>query len=314
MFDLPWQPTVTESRTMIRSCAAGIPSACRRRAAFGLWHAGARRCHHVVPAAALLTLALLTGCKQEKQSAAPAAASLSDRVRAATEQSIGAGATPAPRFRGEQVYQQALPQRLAVCGQLAPFAANPGLFVPFVSIVTTPLNLAEPAPHYQFEHHIGTTTAEASRVYAAIVTYCYDQGGPTPGPYRSVLAPPPLPDSIPDLPSGAALATPVPKPAPAVASAPRLTAPAPPAPAPSPALLAAVDPAVPAGNVTIRQNANLHADPHGASVRVVSQGTVLRVFAQAPGGWYQVGDTAPWGWVHDSMLERHPTPASSMPR
>jgi hypothetical protein len=55
----------------------------------------------------------------------------------------------------------------------------------------------------------------------------------------------------------------------------------------------------------MRQNANLHSDPHGPATRVVPQGTVLRVFATAPGGWYQVGDTAPWGWVHESMLEKH---------
>jgi hypothetical protein len=31
---------------------------------------------------------------------------------------------------------------------------------------------------------------------------------------------------------------------------------------------------------------------------------VLRVFRQATGGWSQVGDTAPWGWVHESMLSK----------
>jgi len=29
----------------------------------------------------------------------------------------------------------------------------------------------------------------------------------------------------------------------------------------------------------------------------------LRVFAEAPGGWLEVGDTAPFGWVHGSMVE-----------
>ena len=54
----------------------------------------------------------------------------------------------------------------------------------------------------------------------------------------------------------------------------------------------------------MRQNANVHASPHGPSVRVVPQGTALRIFAAAPGGWYEVGDTAPWGWVHESMFVR----------
>ena len=54
----------------------------------------------------------------------------------------------------------------------------------------------------------------------------------------------------------------------------------------------------------MRQNANVHAGPHGPSVRVVPQGTALRIFGAAPGGWYEVGDTAPWGWVHESMFVR----------
>ena len=49
----------------------------------------------------------------------------------------------------------------------------------------------------------------------------------------------------------------------------------------------------------------MRADPHGASVRVVPRGTALHVFSQAPGGWLQVGDAGPEGWIHESMLDRH---------
>jgi hypothetical protein len=223
-------------------------------------------------------LALLPGCKDEKKHAS-APPPPTDPVREATEQNLRATA-PAMRFRGEQVYTQTMPQRTAVCGQLTPFPDEPEIFVPFVSIVTTAQGPDDPSPRYQFEHTIGTSPPKASRVYVAIVTYCYDKGGPSPALARGYLPPPPLPDSIAD---------PTPKPKPAAQQAP-----------PPVVSVQAT------GSVTMRQNANLHADPQGPSVRVVPQGTALHVFAQAPGGWVQVGDTAPLGWVHESMLDRHP--------
>jgi len=278
----------------------------------------------IVLPAALLALALLSGCKEEKKSAAPAAG-VADGVREAAEQAIRAATAPQARFRGVQIYTQAMPQRMAVCGQVAPFPAEPELFVPFVSIVTSPMmSQAGQTPQYQFEHHIGNTTAAASHVYAAIVTYCYDKGGPTPGPLRSVLAPPPLPESVADpssrpgsadqagaqpsaaQPSAAPVAAA--KPSPAASAGARVQVQEPTLPsstAPTAMALPAADQTAAEGSVTMRQNGNLHADPLGPSVRVIAQGTTLRVFAQAPGGWYQVGDTAPWGWVHESMLERH---------
>jgi hypothetical protein len=63
-------------------------------------------------------------------------------------------------------------------------------------------------------------------------------------------------------------------------------------------------PATP-GTVTMLQNGNLHAAPQGEVVRTVPKGTTMQVFGEAPGGWYEVGDTSPWGWVHSSLVERH---------
>ena len=220
--------------------------------------------------AAAAVLALLAGCREDKKNAS-APPTPTDPVREATEQNLRA-TTPQMRFRGIQVYTQTMPQRMAVCGQLTPFPNDSDAFVPFVSVVTMSQGPDEPSPHYQFENMIGTSPPKASRVYVAIVTYCYDKGGPSPAAARGYLPPPPLPDSIAD-PTPKQAATPV----------------------------ASVQPA---GSVTMRQNANLHADPQGPSVRVVPQGTALHVFAQAPGGWVQVGDTAPIGWVHESMLDR----------
>ncbi len=217
----------------------------------------------------MLTAAiLLSGCKDDKRSAARSAAAAAQRVRRAAEQAIVSGAAAAAQmqFRGVQVYSQAMPHRTAVCGQVNPFLDDPDIFVPFVSVVTAPEGQDDRAPHYQFEQHVATTTSEASRVYLAIVTYCYDNGGPTPGPYHSVMSMPPFPDKIPDPPSGH-----------------RVPA---------------------AANVLMRQNGNLHARPHGPPVRVVPQGTAMRVFSQVPGGWLEVGGAEPWGWVHESLLER----------
>lgn len=226
-------------------------------------------------APALVPLALVAGCKEAKQDAASTAPS---GVVQQVEQNLRAGAPKATiTFRGVQVYTQAVPKRIAVCGQANPFADDPKMFVPFVSIVTMPETDAPPA-RYSFEQYIGTSTSEAGRVYLAMVNYCYEKGGPAAGPNRGMMSMAPLPDTTPD---------------PAV----RAADPAPAVPAPS--ATAAT------GSVTMRRSANIHSDPKGPTVRVATQGTVLKVFAQAAGGWLQVGDAAPWGWVHESMVDRH---------
>jgi uncharacterized protein YgiM (DUF1202 family) len=60
--------------------------------------------------------------------------------------------------------------------------------------------------------------------------------------------------------------------------------------------------------VAMRQGGNLRAGPGGGHpiLRVVPRGTVMQVFGVAPGGWHQVGDTQPWGWMHASMLVSPP--------
>ncbi len=242
--------------------------------------------------AVVLALALLTGCKPTNKTTGPDTTSINARVIAATEQSIRVGAPPQMRFRGVQVYAQAAPEKMAVCGQLNPFSDDPDIFVPFVSIVTLP---SDTAPSYQFDHRLGLNPAEASRVYVALINYCYDKGGPA-SATASPPPPPPLPDRIPD---PSAKARPAPN---ALTVTPGNAAPAPASAPPGAPASPAITPA--AGDVIVRQSANLHSDPHGPSIRVVQQGTALHVFGQAAGGWYQVGDSAPWGWIHESMLDR----------
>ena len=204
-------------------------------------------------------LVLLAGCKDEKK-AGPAEAT--DPARDAAEQAIRSapGAPAQMSFRGVQVYTQALPQHVAICGQVNPFADDRTIYVPFVMIAASVTIPDSPADRtaYKFEQYIGTTTAEAERVYQAIVNYCYDKGGPAAGRSPGVMPMAPLPSALPN---------------PAV----RNVVPAAPG-ASQKAAPAAVAGAAPAsGSVTMRQNGNLHADPHGPPLRVISAGTVMHV-------------------------------------
>ncbi|MCR0982539.1 SH3 domain-containing protein [Roseomonas populi] len=192
--------------------------------------------------------------------------------------------TPAARFRGVIVHRQAL-GGYAVCGQVNLTGAMEDPFLPFVSVVS--------AGGERIEQFVAAGSAEATRTYVETNTRCFDGGGPTSA--RSVLPLPPVPDTSAS--------------APAPAAPPRPPAPATAEPAPPPAL-----PAPPAGSLpaqgsvttTSAHPVNLRSNPAGggAVLRVVPRGTRLRVFAEAPGGWYQVGETEPVGWIHGSMLER----------
>ena len=48
---------------------------------------------------------------------------------------------------------------------------------------------------------------------------------------------------------------------------------------------------------------NLRQQPQaGAKVlRTLPRGLELQLYGRAPGGWLQVGDAEPWGWVHSSL-------------
>jgi len=50
----------------------------------------------------------------------------------------------------------------------------------------------------------------------------------------------------------------------------------------------------------IRQAPNLEAPV----LRVLAPGTPLNVFAEADGGWLQVGEQQPFGWMHETVLDR----------
>ncbi|WP_170979557.1 SH3 domain-containing protein [Roseomonas sp. HF4] len=55
-----------------------------------------------------------------------------------------------------------------------------------------------------------------------------------------------------------------------------------------------------------RSRANLRRDPglDAPVLRVLPPGTALNVFAEADGGWLQVGEDRAAGWMHESVLDR----------
>ena len=214
----------------------------------------------------------LAGCKDQKKEASAGPPPL-DAARSAALQALAAlpGMPKTVQFRGVQTYTQAAAGRTAVCGLVSAFADDANIFVPFVIVANQVSPPGATTPRYEFDPRVGTTTTEASRVYSALVAYCWDRGGPA---AERPLALPPLPDNVAD---------------------PR-------APAADPT--AARLPTPSTKTVSVRQSATVHAGPGGPSVRTVAHGATLHVFGQAPGGWIQVGDTAPFGWVHESMLNR----------
>jgi hypothetical protein len=73
--------------------------------------------------------------------------------------------------------------------------------------------------------------------------------------------------------------------------------PAAPLPAATPSAADAARP-----KVVTHAPANLRAAPSGEVLSAVPRGRVLTVFDRAPGGWAQVGDGTPQGWIHSSLL------------
>ena len=215
----------------------------------------------------LAFLALLAACKDEAPRAPagdPRAAEARAAAEAAMAPRLGGGA-----LRGVQPFAQAQGGAFAVCGRLDP---GPGEALrPWVALVAFERN----APAVQWLVLAGTA-ADSARAFAEMTDRCFEGGGTARGAPR-----PPAP-------------LPAPSPAP---EAPRAAAPAPEPPR-----------ATPTGrSVTTsdRTPVNLRAAPGGAGevIRTVPRSTSLEVFAEAPGGWLQVGQGGtPWGWVHVSVL------------
>jgi hypothetical protein len=181
--------------------------------------------------------------------------------------------------RGVQVFPQAIPNTFAVCGRASATGTMNGPLYPWVAQVSFETGSAQVTSFV-----LGSTSPEATRVFAELVDRCFEGGGPL----NSRMAARPLPP----------LPTPVaPNVPPASASASQ------------PAEVSAGGATSPSSSRTVvtsaRSGANLRASPQGGAVlRVVPRSSTLQVIGEAPGGWYQVGQNGTaWGWVHASVLD-----------
>lgn len=246
------------------------------------------------PSLLALLIALLPAACDDKKDApaaeAPvggASASEAAEARRAVEDQLRArlrmsGEMP---LRAVQVWRQQIPGTLAVCGQVNPGGDANDPFIPWVATVALAEGLAQ-----RTDLVLGTSNAEASRVYVEMVDRCFEGGGPrlTQGGREGARPLPPLPLD-------------------GALSAARQPAPVPVALPPA-APMAAAPLAGTGRQVTTSQAhpVNIRSSPGGggAVVRVVPRASTLRVFNEAPGGWLEVGEDAPLGWVHVSVLGR----------
>ncbi len=244
----------------------------------------------VTRAAPLALLALLAACKEEPPRATGADPRL-DQARIAAAEALRQRVRAEPAQRGVQVFAQALAGQFAVCGRLA----AEGPLLPYVAVVVFEQNVPRVA-----DFALGATGVEAGRVFAEMVERCFEGGGPlTARASARPLPPLPTPGPIP-------APTPEQNAAPLSAARPQ----PPPSAADAAARPLAGGPATPTGRTvttTPRHGANLRAAPGGGGevIRVAPRASTLDVFAEAPGGWFQVGQGGQvWGWVHASVLER----------
>jgi Bacterial SH3 domain len=167
----------------------------------------------------------------------------------------------------------------AVCGQAT--LAGGSVFLPFVSVVNASQGGME------VEQHVARNNVEATRVYVELVGRCFEGGGPQARGSGTPMAqlPPPLPNGLPVLDQIQPEPPQVPNLVTEVATS---------SPRPS---------GVANGTLVMRQNGNVRSSPNGggAVLRVARSGSMLNVFGTAPGGWYQVGETEPEGWVHRTV-------------
>lgn len=253
-------------------------------------------------------LLALAGCDEpaprRDQAGAPAiAAGRPAEAARATEERLRArlGATGPLTQRAVHLHRQALGETLVICGQVNPTGRSEDAFIPYVAVAAFDAERLA-----RLDLFLAATTAEATRVYFEMVDRCWEGGGPTSA--RTAVRPlPPAPSGLPRSAGGDAEAPVLRAPA---AEIPSVILPGPAAGVPGGAPAGAspgASPGAPRGSVltNLRTPANIRSEPSGGGtvLRVAPRGSELKVFSEAPGGWYQVGEAEPWGWVHASMLE-----------
>lgn len=243
----------------------------------------------IAPLLAVVATVLVACDDQRKNKPDPESALTAARQAAEAQVRARLRMTGDMQMRAVQAWHQQVPNTIAVCGQVNPTGEANDPFIPWVAIVTLKEERAE-----RTDLVIGMSNTEASRVFVEMLDRCFEGGGPPTGrPQARALPPLPLDATL----------TPQRASPPAAVPAPGVAGPATSTPsAPSP-------PAVASGRMvttTAAHPVNIRSQPGGggAVVRIVPRASTLRVFGEAPGGWLQVGEDQPFGWVHGSMLDR----------
>jgi len=217
----------------------------------------------LLPALALLAL---TACGEGEAAGHGNALARQQSARAAAEAGLRVRMRM-PEQRGVQVFAQALPDSVVVCGRAR--GATGEAFLPYVALIA----FAGETPRLA-SFHLGTTGHEASRVFLEMVERCFEGGGPASARAMARNLPP-----LPEIPV--------------------LQTPAPEAPVQETASIKTTV------TTSARSGANIRASSRGGEIlRSVPPSTRLELISEAPGGWVQVGERGvALGWVHGSMLE-----------
>lgn len=248
---------------------------------------------------AVVAALFVASCDKEQCEPARQAVRAPDQwadLRKAAENSVRFSASnpDSVRFRGVQVWPQAIKNQFAVCGQANVFSPSSNTYVLFVAVVTRNDLGDDSTRALKAEARVGNTVAEATKVYVDTLVRCYESGGPQNIMRGSAAPVPPMPSDTNMLISGPTSAPTGAPTALAPAGHPQLSATAQAAPTSVHA----------SGSVVMHQNGNIRTAPQGETIRVEPQGKELRVFGEAPGGWLQIGDIQANGWVHSSLVQR----------
>ena len=174
---------------------------------------------------AMAVALLVAACDKERCEPAPQTARSPDQsadLRKAAENSVRFSASnpDSVRFRGVQVWPQAVKNQFAVCGQANVFGPSSNTYVLFVVVVTQNDLSDDSTRTFKTEARVGSTVTEATKVYVDTLVRCYESGGPQ-NIMRGTAAPvPPMPSDTKTVLSG---------PTPAATGAPAAPAPGGPA-------------------------------------------------------------------------------------
>ncbi|MBK1658873.1 hypothetical protein, partial [Paracraurococcus ruber] len=145
---------------------------------------------------ALPVLLALMACDETPKQAVPGAPPPAfAAARRAAEDAVRARLriTGDMQLRAVQAWRQALPDSVAVCGQVNPTGGATDPFVPWVAVVALKEGQAQ-----RTDLVLGASNAEATRVFIEMLDRCFEGGGPA-------TARPQAPRSLPPLPLEAAL-------------------------------------------------------------------------------------------------------------